>query len=148
MKKTLKFLLVLFFLIIIISLASPFYLKYHFNQHAENYLGRKAHLRSLSFNPFTCSIQAKDLIIREKDDSATFAGFRSFQVNLHFSKLFLGQFQVEEVTLDSPYVNIINEAGLFNFNDLLPEEDSSMVEENTNDHQFEFEILNLKVTIE
>ncbi len=146
MKKIFIFLLVLFILILAISFTSPFLIKNQFNKKSRELIGRQATLESFAFNPFTCAVTAKNLQVLEEDDSALFAGFRSFYINVNFSKLIIGKFQIEEVTLDSPYVNVINQAGIFNLNDLIPKKDSTLIEEASESNDFEFEILNLRMS--
>ncbi len=145
MKKLFKIVLAFIILIAIISFATPVVIKRYFNHHALELVGRKANLKSLTFNPITCTVTADNFIVYEAEDSSLFLGFRSFDLNINFSKLLTGQFQIEEVAIDSPYVNIINNEGYFNFTDLLPKQDSIEDKKASSSSDFEFEILNLRM---
>ena len=146
MKKIYTVALVFFLFVVVLSVASPIVLKEYFNRNSRELVGRKAVLKSIYFNPLNCSLSAQNLTIYEENDSAIFTGFRDFYVNINFIKLFSGQFQIEEVRLDSPFVNIINNYGIFNFNDLIPQKDSTIVPEQEEvSGNFEFEIVNMRM---
>ncbi|GEM_PF-2837746 len=144
MKKIILIIAITIISVYLILLVAPIFIKNHFNNNSEKYLGRKANMEKLTFNPFNCAITSENLQVLEKDQSTIFSGYRELYVNVNFLKLVTGKYQLEEVTLDSPYVKVINNSGIFNFNDLISdEEDEAETEEE--DSEIAFEILNLRM---
>jgi hypothetical protein len=123
---------------------APLLMKNYFNDNAEALIGRPAYLEKLYFNPFRCSLTAENLKVREQDGATLFAGFQTLYINLNLWRTITGPVQVEEVSIDSLYVVVINADGRFNFSDLLPEEDSTRASI-ADDETIEFEILNFSL---
>lgn len=144
MKKILVISLVSIVSIYFLLYISPYFIRNHFNKNAEEYIGRKAFMKDLSFNPFTGGITSTQMTVFEKEDSSAFVGYGNLYANIHFLKLVTGKIQFEEVRLDSPFVHMIYDSGVFNFDDLIPSEDSVQSSEEESDIQFE--ILNFQMT--
>lgn len=121
---------------------APYFVKEHFNKHSEDYIGRQASLEKLSFNPFTFTLQASNFKVWETDKQSEFLGFRELIVNLNLLKRLGGIYQVEEISLDSPFVNIISYGDGFNFDDLLSN-DTVETDEDKSSDPIAFELLNI-----
>lgn len=147
MKKVFTILLIVVACVYILLWVSPYFLKNHFNKKSENYIGRKANVEKLSFNPFRCSLEASDFTIQESSDTAVFLGFKKLYVNVNLLGSITGVFQVEEITLDSPFVNVISYGDGFNFDDLAGK-DTAQVEEapDTTRQAIAFKVSNLSVS--
>ena len=123
---------------------APYFVMEHFNKHSEKYIGRRASIEKLSFNPFTFALHATNFKILEKESTTEFLGFRELYVNLNLLKRLGGVYQVEEILLDSPFVNVISYGGSFNFDDLL-HKDSAEAEADEPTEEIAFEILNFRL---
>lgn len=121
---------------------APYFVKEHFNKNSEDYIGRQASLEKLSFNPFTFTLQASNFKVWETDKQSEFMGFRKLIVNLNLLKRLGGIYQVEEISLDSPFVNIISYGDGFNFDDLLSS-DTVETDEDESSDPIAFELLNI-----
>ncbi len=81
--------------------------------------GRKAHIESVRFNPFTLTATVEGFAIAEKEGHP-FIAFRRLQASLSPSSLFRRALILSEVTLDTPTVNLVRNApNRFNFTDIL-----------------------------
>ncbi|WP_200977386.1 DUF748 domain-containing protein [Echinicola sp. 20G] len=143
MKKILLIISVVIFSVYLMLYISPYFIKNYFNKHSEELIGRKAFLEKLSFNPFNGKVHSENFTVYEQEDSTQFSGFASLDININFLKMVTGNFQFEEVALDSPYVHVVNRTGNFNFDDLLVSENSE--EEGEGESTIAFEILNFRM---
>lgn len=146
MKKVITIILIAIVCIYVLLFVSPYFIKNHLNEHSEEYIGRKAKLEELSFNPFTFQIHAANFQVLEKDNETVFLGFRQLDVNLNLLKRLTGVYQVEEISLDSPFVNVINYGDGFNFDDLLTADSNEVKEEKDTSETIAFEILNMSLS--
>lgn len=147
MKKIITIALMVIVGIYLLLWVAPYLVKNHFNNNAEKYIGRKASIGELSFNPFRFSLHAADFKVFEKDDHTEFLGFKQLDVNLNFLKRITGVYQIEEISIDSPFVNVISYGNGFSFDDLLATDSAATVEEDEESSEtIAFEIFNLKLT--
>ncbi|HLX93328.1 MAG TPA: DUF748 domain-containing protein [Puia sp.] len=103
--------LVLFFLSTIV--------KYLIEKYSEKYTGRKITLAALHINVFDGVVRADGLRINEAKSDAAFFACREFYVNLTLFKLWSGKYEITELRLDHPVINVIQKGNHFNFDDLL-----------------------------
>jgi len=115
---------VLFIIILAVLSSASGIIENYLNKYAEDIVGRKIYLGDLKINYFKVAIQLKDLDIYEQDGETPFAGFKECYINFTPTKLFNDEYSVSEIRLDSLYVNIIKDGEQFNFDDLIPAEDS------------------------
>ncbi len=105
------------------------FIKNYINNNSKELLGRKVVLNELSINYLRVAVRASDLMVYEANDVDTFAGFREFYVNFDPLKILRNSYSFSAVTLDSLFVNVIQDDDGFNFDDIIPAQDSSHVEE-------------------
>lgn len=143
-KRTFLLIGVSFVVLLIAALwYAPTFCKNYFNKHAKDLTGRNGHLEKLEFNYFTCAATLHDFSWYERDDTTSFVHFNQLYVNVHFWNMLIGRWLIEELTLQSPSVRIINTGKGFNFDDLLQSDDTTSTESDSS--KIEFEVLNFKL---
>ena len=86
-------------------------------------------------------------MVYETNDVDTFAGFRELMINFDPVKLIGNEYSFSAITLDSLFVNVIQEGDVFNFSDMLPPPDSAASEKPDTGTvlPFRFSLHNLKL---
>ncbi|MBZ0170277.1 MAG: DUF748 domain-containing protein [Kofleriaceae bacterium] len=83
-------------------------------------LHREVTIQQITINPFTLSLTARGVAVKDRETSETFASFDQLFVNLQGLSAFRLALILKEVRLDRPYIRIIHrQDGSYNFSDLL-----------------------------
>lgn len=93
--------------------------KYLIEKYDEKFTGRQIELDWAYVNPFTGTVHFNDLKIYEFKSDSIFASFGGLGVNLNMLKLLSKEYEVESVSIDEPYVKIIQNKKEFNFDDII-----------------------------
>jgi len=122
-KKLRKILLIvvssLLALIIVVLIFLSSIAKYLIEKHSEEYTGRKITMSNLHLNVFNGVIRVDDLKIYEEKSSSVFFQCRQLYANLSALKLCTGKYDITELKVDHPVINIIQRGNHFNYDDLL-----------------------------
>ncbi|MBU8909861.1 MAG: DUF748 domain-containing protein [Desulfobacterales bacterium] len=113
-------------------------------------LNREVAIEKIVINPYTLTAAVEALVVKDKNTEVFFSAQKIF-VNLSLSSLFSMAIVMSDISLESPYVNIIRtQEASFNFSDLLnpdkPPEKSSENEENTDTGIIPFVLKNVIIT--
>ena len=125
MKRIL--LIILAVLVILIAAAligGPYYAKHYIEENSKELVGRKIAMQRLHFNALNGHVLITDFRLYEPDDSAHFVQFDTLFIDFAFYKLFGGHLWSDAVHLKGMEVNMWMDGDLFNFSDLMPEEDT------------------------
>ncbi len=104
-------------------------IKNYINKNSKELVGRRIELSDLSINYLKVAVRASDLMVYESNDVDTFAGFRELYINFDPSKLIGNEYSFSTISLDSLFVNIIQDGNIFNFSDMISPADSTVTEE-------------------
>lgn len=91
-------------------------------------MGRQVELGELHINYLKVAVRAHDLVVYEANTTDTFAGFKEFYLNFDPWNLLSNEYAVSAISLDSLYVYIQQDGDQFNFSDLIPPTDSTVVD--------------------
>ncbi|TRX72666.1 DUF748 domain-containing protein [Carboxylicivirga sp. M1479] len=128
-KKRYYALISLFVIIFVVLFFLSSIITNYINKNGQELTGRKLELGNLSINYFRVSVSASDLIIYEANGTDAFAGFNELSINFDPIKLFRNEYSFSKVSIDSLFVNAIQTDMGFNFDDLIPASDSTVIEE-------------------
>jgi|GEM_PF-6994331 len=104
----------------------PNIVKDEIRKNAENILKRKVSLEAVSINPFSFEVSLKTLIVHSKGKGRALAGVKELLVNVDPFNIILGNIQVSDITLNSPFLTLHkNKEGAFNFSDLLNSDENA-----------------------
>lgn len=115
---------------IVIIFISPI-AKYVIQKYDVKYLGREITMDWIYVNPFTGYAYIRDLKIYEAGSMDTvFLSAKGLSVNFAMLKLFSKTYEIENITLTQPRVNVIQDRKQLNFDDIIsrftPKKDSTV----------------------
>ncbi len=131
--------LVLFFLSTII--------KNYVVKHSEELVGRKISLNELHINYLKVQVTLRDFTLYEENKKDTFVYFHELLVNYDPWKMISNEYAVSQIRLVNPYIYVKQNGAQFNFDDMIPSADSSVVEEIQTDSTIIQEEDNVKFSI-
>lgn len=128
-RKTLKIAsfiaLTLAGLIILLAIVVSPIAKNYIEKHSKELIGRKLLMKSLHLNIFTSTLELDSIALYEVNDKDIFASIDSFYVDLKLSKLWSKNLEISQLKIIRPYLLVIQNDSVFNFNDLIPKKSIS-----------------------
>jgi len=115
--------------VIIIALAlsiSPI-AKNYIEKHSKELIGRQVTIKDLHLNIFTGSLRMNFIKMYEANNHDLFASVDTFKMNMTLYKLISKRVEITEIKVIHPYAEILQNGSKFNFDDLMPKEDTSKV---------------------
>ncbi len=107
--------------------------------------GRTLEIESISINPFSLSVEIRQLQLSDTNRSNPFVSWNLLKASLSISSLYHLAPIVDELRLESPYIHLERlTADTFNFSDLLPARDEELTAGST-DEPTRFSINNVSV---
>jgi hypothetical protein len=103
--------------IVLIFLSSI--VKYLIEKHSEQYTGRKIVMDNLHINLLSGNIRADKLKIFEAKSSTVFFACERIEGTISTHKLFASKYDISDLVIDKPLVNIIQKGNQFNYSDLV-----------------------------
>jgi hypothetical protein len=131
LKKWNKIILGVIFFFALILFAAPRIGKWYIVKHSNELIGRSLAIEKLRLNYFTGTLRINNLKLFEKDGQTPFASFRKLIVSIKYLPLLRNEFVIKYITLDEPYVQVLQKGDSFNFSDLMISSDSSAVKQDT-----------------
>lgn len=135
------FFLVIFLILFFLST----FAKYWLVKHSESLIGRKLEIGELHFNYANVSVQVKDMVLFEANETDNFVSFKELYVNFNPWTLPSGEYSFSEIRLVDPWCRIIQNGDSFNFDSMIPAEDSTVVEDTKPDKPLKFTIRNIQL---
>ena len=132
----LAFLLILFFFLSSL-------IKYWVVKNSEELVGRKLEISELHFNYAQISLGVKGFKLFEEDNINSFVAFDELDVNFSPWYLITGEYAFSEIYLDGLNVTVIQDSLGFNFDSMIPEQDS-IVDEPSEEKDLKFSIKNIQ----
>jgi hypothetical protein len=114
-------------------------------KNSEKLIGRKIAIGEMHFNYAKVAIQVKDFILYEDNKRDKFASFSELYVNFDPWTLPSKEYSFSEIRLADPMVKVIQDGEKFNFDSLIPKEDSVAVEDTTNNEILKFTVRNIQL---
>lgn len=109
--------ILLFFILVLF--AAPRIARGYIVKHSPELIGRKTAIDKIRINYFTGTIRVDGFRLYEKNSSSVFASFERFRVNLSYLPLLRNEIHITSVTLEAPYVQLMQDGNQFNFSDLV-----------------------------
>lgn len=123
-KMTLIVVSVLAIIVAVIALGISPFAKSYIEKHSKELIGRKVLMKDLRLNVFTGTLRLDSLRMYEANDSTVFASVDTFFVDLQLLPLISSKVEIAQLKVIRPYAAIIQKGEKFNFDDLMPKEDS------------------------
>ena len=141
-KKKKILITVLSFIFILFFFLSSL-VKYWVVKNSEELVGRKLEISELHFNYAQVSLGVKGFNLFEADKTNTFVAFNELHVNFSPWYLITGEYAFSEIYLDGLNVSVIQDSLGFNFDSMIPEQDS-IVGEPSEEKDLKFSIKNIQ----
>ncbi len=131
MRKGVLVLLIIMAVIVLVVIGialgiSPF-MKSYIEKNSKELIGRKVLMNDLSLNIFTGTLRLDSIRLYEKDDATVFASVDSFYMDLELLALLDKRVEVAHLHIIRPFTAVLQDRESFNFDDLIPETDSTEV---------------------
>jgi hypothetical protein len=114
-------------------------------KNSEKLIGRKLTIGEIHFNYAKVAVQVKDLVLFEANKTDSFASFNEFYINLNPWTLPSGEYSVSEIRLVNPRIQVIQDGEKFNFDSLMPKEDSLSVKDTIQNETLKFTFKNIQL---
>ena len=114
-------------------------------KNSEKLIKRKLAIGEMHFNFAKIAIQVKNLAIFEDNKTDTFAAFSELFVNFDPWTLLKSEYSFSEIRLANPQVQVIQDVEKFNFDSMIPKEDSLKKKDATVNEALKFTIRNIQL---
>ncbi|HTA83489.1 MAG TPA: DUF748 domain-containing protein [Bacteroidia bacterium] len=105
-------------LVLVIVLISPI-AKYVIEKYSVKYTGRQIKVDWVYLNPFTGYMYASNLKVYENKSDSLFITIKGLSTELAIMKLFHKTYEISHVTLNEPWIRIIQNNKVMNFQDII-----------------------------
>lgn len=126
----------LFIVFISVLVFGPNYAKSYVEDHSLELVGRQIKIEELDFNAFNGHFLITDFRLLENESEEVFVQFDTLYSDLTLYKLFGGTFLTEALHIKGLDINVWMENEGFNFDDLIPAEDTNAVEVTSEEESF------------
>jgi len=133
--------LVIFIFLFLLSTITKNYLV----THSEKLVGRKLDIGEMHFNYAKVAVQLKDLVLFEVNQTDSFISFSELYINFNPWTLIKSEYSFSEIRLANPRIQIIQDGNKFNFDSLIPKEDSLAVKDTSVNEVLKFTIRNIQL---
>lgn len=130
LKKRHKILLGILLFIVIVLFTLPRAGCWYVVKHSPELVGRKLDIKKIRINYFTGTLRVYGLKLYESDAKTVFLSLNLFKINLDYLPLFKNEISVKYVSLDDPFVQVLQNGDKFNFSDLAAT-DTTVAAKNT-----------------
>lgn len=103
---------------IVILFVSPI-TKYMVEKYDYKYTGREIKMDRAYVNPFTGFIKFTNFRIYENNSDSIFFSATDLSININLHKLLFKTYEISQLTINKPFVKVIQNRKNFNFNDLM-----------------------------
>jgi len=142
LSKGKKILISIFAFLFVLFFFLSSLIKYWVVKNSEELVGRKLNISELHFNYAQVSLGVKGFKLFEEDKASSFVAFDELHVNFSPWHLITGEYAFSKIYLDGLDVVVIQDSLGFNFDSLMPEQDS-VTEEPSEKTDLKFSIKNI-----
>lgn len=142
LSKGKKILISIFAFLFILFFFLSSLIKYWVVKNSEELVGRKLSISELHFNYAQVSFGVKGFKLFEEDQISSFVAFDELHVNFSPWYLITGEYAFSKIYLDGLDVSVIQDSLGFNFDSLMPKQDS-VAEESSEKKDLKFAIKNI-----
>lgn len=109
----------------------PNFAEFYIEKEDRSLVGRELLIGDIDINYFTGNVSIESLYMLEVNAKDTFAGFELLEINLGVLSSISGEYAIESLDLINPHIRITEYDSTFNFSDLIPSTDTTVVSDNT-----------------
>jgi uncharacterized protein involved in outer membrane biogenesis len=142
-----KVIFAVFLCIAVILFAAPRIACKYIVNHSTELIGRKLDMDKIRINYFTGTLRIYNLKLYENHSSTSvFLSFKKFRINLSYLPLLKNEIYVTSVSLDDPYLQVLQDGDHFNFSDLIASDSTKTEEDTTTGLGLKYVISNIRIS--
>ena len=145
LKKRYKITLGIISFIVILLFAAPRFACWYVVKHSNQLFGRKIEIKKIRVNYFTGTFRINEVKLFESDSKTVFLSFNQLKVNLDYLPLFRNEIFVKSISLDDPFVEVLQNSDKFNFSDLTASDTTKVVKDTVPARPVKYVINNIKI---
>jgi hypothetical protein len=145
LKKRSKILIGILLLIVILLFAAPRVARWYVVKNSQQLIGRKLEISKIRVNYFTGTLSIHEIKLYESDAKTVFLSFNLLKVNLDYIPLFRNEIFVKNISLDDPFVEVLQTGEKFNFSDLTKSDSSTVAKDTVPSKPTKYIINNIRI---
>jgi hypothetical protein len=145
LKKRYKIISGIILFIVVLLFATPRFARWYIVKHSQELIGRKLEIEKIRINYFTGSLRIKEIKLYESDSKTVFLSLDQFMVNLDYLPLFRNEIFVRSISLDDPFVEVLQNGDKFNFSDLTASDTLTVPKDTVPSEPTKYIINNIKI---
>jgi len=114
-------------------------------KNSEKLIHRKLEIGEIHFSFARVAIQVKNLALFEENKTDTFVSFSEFYINFNPWALIQNEYSFSEIRLADPKIKVIQDGEKFNFDSMIPKEDSIKKKDSSINEALKFTIRNIQL---
>jgi hypothetical protein len=119
LKKRYKIIFGIILCVVILLFAAPRFARRYIIKHSTEIIGRRLAIEKIRLNYFTGTLRVNNLQLFESDSKTVFLSFKRLIINLNYLPLFRNEIFVKNISLDEPYMQVLQDGDKFNFSTLM-----------------------------
>lgn len=123
LRRWLKILGIIFALLLVVVAVVIIWLgpiaEWYLERNDKDIVGRRIEMDNLSLKLFSGEMTADNIILYESDESTPFASIDHIDVEMEVSEIFSGRIHLSHVHLTRPYLSVVQDGEVFNFDDMV-----------------------------
>ncbi len=132
-------------LIVLILFAAPRLARHYIVKNSRELIGRRLSIDRIRINYLTGALRVRELKMFESDDRTVFASFRQLRVRIDYLPLLRNEFVIRSISLEDPFVQVMQDGSRFNFSDLLTSDSTEIKKDTTRSTPTKYTIHNIKI---
>lgn len=132
-------------LIFLILFAAPRIARHYFVKNSRELTGRRLSIEKIRINYLTGTFRIRELKMYEADEKTVFAGFRQLRVNIDYLPLFRNEIVIRGISLDDPFVQVMQDGSRFNFSDLITSDSTVTKKDSVQKAPIKYIIHNIRI---
>ncbi len=145
LRKRYKIILGFVLFISILLFATPRVACWYIVKNSQELIGRKIEIRKIRVNYFTGTLTVHEFKLYESDSKSVFLSLNLFKVNIDYFPLFKNEIFVKYISLDDPFVEVLQNGDKFNFSDLTKSDTSAVTKDTIPSKPTKYIINNIKI---
>jgi hypothetical protein len=146
LKKRYKIILGIGLFIAVLLFAVPRFGRWYIVKHSREIIGRKLEIQKIRINYFTGTFRINEVKLYESDSKSVFLSFNQLKVNLEYLPLLKNEILVKSISLDDPFVEVLQNSDKFNFSDLTASDTAKSVTDTLPSKPMKYIINNIRIS--
>jgi hypothetical protein len=145
LKKRYKIISGILLFIVILLFAAPRIARWYVVKHSQELIGRKLEIEKIRINYFTGTLRIYDVKLYEADSKTIFLSLNQFKVNVDYLPILRNEIFVKSISLDDPFVEVLQNGDKFNFSDLTKSDATAVAKDTIPSEPTKYIINNIKI---